>query len=146
MHRRQFAIVALAAAALPAAPVSALAGSMPASWDGLVQVKSKRMRYVYLLPGADFRAYHKVMLDPTEIAFKKNWQRDFNRTSRDLGSKVTDSQLKKVIDQGGPAANAIFAKTYAAGGYLETSPVFPRDFFQFETIEGDVEMNPRDAI
>jgi hypothetical protein len=37
-------------------------------------------------------------------------------------------------------------KTYAAGGYVETSPVFPRDFFQFETIEGDVEMNPRDAM
>jgi hypothetical protein len=37
-------------------------------------------------------------------------------------------------------------KTYAAGGYVETSPKFPQDFFQFETIEGDVEMNPRDAI
>lgn len=117
MHRRQFAVLALAAATLPAAPLPAFAASMPANWDGMVQVKSKRMRYVYLLPGADFRAYHKVMLDPTEIAFKKDWQRDFNRTSRDLGSKVTDSQIKRAIDEGGQAANAIFAKAYAEGGY-----------------------------
>jgi hypothetical protein len=117
MHRRQFAVLALAAAALPAMPLPVLAGSMPASWDGLVQVNSKRLRYVYLLPGADFRGYHKVMLDPTEVAFKKNWQRDFNRTSRELSSRVTESQIKRVIDEGGPAATAIFAKTYAAGGY-----------------------------
>ncbi|MEW6643648.1 MAG: hypothetical protein AB1586_24270 [Pseudomonadota bacterium] len=37
-------------------------------------------------------------------------------------------------------------KPYSAGGYVEKSPVFPQDFFQFETIEGDVEMNPRDAM
>lgn len=117
MHRRQFAVLALAAATLPAAPPPAMAAAPPADWDGLAQVKSKRLRYVWLLPGADFRAYHKVMLDPTEIAFKKNWQRDFNRTSRDLSSKVTDAQVKRVIDEGGPAAHAIFAKAYAAGGY-----------------------------
>ena len=27
-------------------------------------VKSKRLNYLYLLPGADFRTFSKVMLDP----------------------------------------------------------------------------------
>ncbi|MGY3131159.1 hypothetical protein ACVWZM_001841 [Bradyrhizobium sp. USDA 4501] len=36
-------------------------------------------------------------------------------------------------------------KTRAMGGYLETAPAFPLDMFQYETIEGDVDMNPPDA-
>ncbi|MCA1386073.1 MULTISPECIES: hypothetical protein [unclassified Bradyrhizobium] len=36
-------------------------------------------------------------------------------------------------------------KTRAMGGYLETAPSFPLDFFQYETIEGDLDMNPPDA-
>ena len=36
-------------------------------------------------------------------------------------------------------------KTQATGGFIQTGPVFPFDFFQFETIEGDVDMNPPDA-
>jgi hypothetical protein len=117
MHRRQFAILALAGAALPTVAGPAAAAEPPANWDGLVKVKSKRMRYVWLLPGADFRGYGKVMLDPTEIAFKKNWQRDFNRTTVGLQGRVTDAQVKRIIDEGGPAATELFAKAYAAGGY-----------------------------
>ena len=47
--------------------------SPAAKLDGLVRVKSKRLDVVYLQPGADFRSYTKVMLDPTEVAFAKNW-------------------------------------------------------------------------
>ena len=49
------------------------------NWDGLVEVKGKRLDAVFLLPGADFRAYKKVMMDPVEVAFVKNWARDYNR-------------------------------------------------------------------
>ena len=54
----------------------------PSTWDGLVLTKSKHFDLVYLQPGADFRGYTKVMIDPTEVAFQKNWQRDYNRGSR----------------------------------------------------------------
>ena len=47
----------------------------PRSWDGLVQVKSKQLKLVYLQPGADFRSYTKVIVEPTEVAFAKDWQR-----------------------------------------------------------------------
>jgi len=42
----------------------------PDSWDGLVKVKSKRLALAYLQPGADFRVYTKVMLDPTEVEYE----------------------------------------------------------------------------
>ncbi|MBY2908539.1 hypothetical protein [Rhizobium leguminosarum] len=36
-------------------------------------------------------------------------------------------------------------RTRTAGGFVDDSPVFPLGMFQFETIEGDVDMNPPDA-
>ena len=77
MNRRHFALLFLAGPILVAAR-AAFAEEPPTTWDGLVRVESKKLRLVYLRPGADFRAYSKVMLDPTEVAFRKNWLRNYN--------------------------------------------------------------------
>ena len=75
-----FAALALSVSA------STATAKAPATWDGLVQVKAKKVALAYLLPDADFRAYSKVMFDPPQVAFAKNWQRDFNRSSMTLGA------------------------------------------------------------
>ena len=116
MHRRQFSVSAVAALAFATAG-PALAANPPPTWDNLVRVKSKRINYVYLLPGADFRAYSKVILDPTQIAFRKDWQRNYNSTTRGLSSRVSDQQIENTIAEGGKAATDIFAKAFASGGY-----------------------------
>lgn len=122
MDRRQLAVSVIAVLAFASAG-PALAASPPATWDDLVKVKSKRLNYVYLLPGADFRAYTKVILGPTQIAFKKNWQRDYNSTTRGLGARVTDEMVERTIADGGKAASEIFAKAFADGGYsIVTEP------------------------
>jgi hypothetical protein len=56
-------ILPLAAACL-LVTAAGVAAAPPTEWDGLVQVPSKRLDHVYLQPGADFRGYTKVMLDP----------------------------------------------------------------------------------
>ncbi len=117
MNRRRFAITALTALALGGA-TKALAASPPAEWDGLSRVRSSRLQNVYLLPGADFRPFTKVMLDPTEIAFRKNWQRDFNsRTMRGVSGRITDADVEQMVDDGGKAASDIFSQAFAAGGF-----------------------------
>jgi hypothetical protein len=119
MDRRRFTSGALVTAAVAAAmaPQSAsLAAKAPENWDGLARVPSKRLKFVYLLPGADFRGYTKVMLDPTEVAFRKDWARDYNNTVRDLSGRVTPSQVEKVVEEGGKAATEIFAKAFADAG------------------------------
>ena len=117
MNRRRFAVAALTMLALGGG-ASALAASPPANWDGLSRVKSSRMRYVYLLPGADFRPYTKVMLDPTEIAFERNWQRNFNRrTIRGPSGRIIDSASEQMVDEGGKAATDIFSQAFTAGGF-----------------------------
>ena len=120
MRRLALFAIAYAAAVLVAAPVAA---KPPTNWDGLVQVKAKRLDLVYLQPGADFRGYTKVLLAPTELAFEKNWQRDQNRTSRALSSRISDSDIQNALKQGVAAADDIFADAWTKGGYtIVTEP------------------------
>jgi hypothetical protein len=56
----------LAATAAIAATVS-----LPPELAGLVKIDAKHVDEAYLLPGADFRPYTKVLIDPAEIAFRR---------------------------------------------------------------------------
>lgn len=117
MDRRHFTTLALTGLALSAAGGPALAAKPPASWDGLARVKAKKFDLVYLLPGADFRVYGKVMLDPTEIAFDKDWKRNYNDSSISLEQQLTDKDIQKIAEDGRKGAGEILRKAYAAGGY-----------------------------
>jgi hypothetical protein len=99
------------------ASAAAAAKPPPAAWDGLVLVQSKRMDYVYLQPGADFRGYTKVLIEPPEVAFHKNWARDYNSSTRSLSSRISDRDVQDAISRGVSAATDIFAEAWTKGGY-----------------------------
>lgn len=117
MDRRHFTFLTLGGLAFSAAAAPALAAKPPAEWDGLVKVKAKKFEAVYLRPGADFRGYAKVILDPTEIAFQKNWKRDYNNASLGAGQQLSDRDLARMADEGRKGAADILQKAYTAGGY-----------------------------
>jgi hypothetical protein len=117
MDRRYFASLALGGLAFTAIAPSALAAKPPAEWDGLVKVKSKKFELVYLRPGADFRGYTKVIIDPTEVAFEKNWKRDYNSDSRSISMQVTDKDIARISEEGRKGATKILEKAYTDGGY-----------------------------
>lgn len=74
-----FAARALAIAlAMSVAAPAALAQD---SWEGLQKVPSKSLDEAWLLPGADFTGYRRILLDPVEVSFRKGWERDINRAS-----------------------------------------------------------------
>jgi len=116
MDRRRFTTLAFGGLIFATAG-PALADKPPAEWDGLVKVKSKRFERVYLRPGADFRGYAKVILDPTEVAFEKNWQRDYNTAQRSSSLEVTDRDVARMIEEGRKDADRILRKAYTNGGY-----------------------------
>jgi hypothetical protein len=116
MDRRHFTLLTLGGLAFATAR-PALAAKAPAEWDGLVKVKAKKFGLVYLRPGADFRGYGKVMLDPTEIAFQKTWRRDYNDTRMGQGERLSDKDLAAMAEQGRKGAGEILRKAYADGGY-----------------------------
>lgn len=114
------AVLCLAGQTAPAAH----ARDLPETWDHLVKVNSKKLKAVYLLPGTDFRVYHKVMLDQPEAAFRKNWLRDYNRnTSRGLARQLSDADAQKGLEKVSAAMMSIFTKAYTEGGYqVVTTP------------------------
>lgn len=88
----------------------------PANWDGLVEVNSRRFDAAFLLPGADFRPYTKVMIDEPEVAFRQNWLRDMNR-SRSAGRRVTDADAQRILDSVGSSTLDIFTRAFTDAGY-----------------------------
>lgn len=98
------------------APVPVLAQTKT-EWDGLLRVKAKKMDAVYLLPQADFRGYTKVMLPPTEISFRKNWQRDQNSSAMGVSRRVSDEDARKILDGARDAFQDVFRKAYEAAGF-----------------------------
>ena len=56
---------------------SGLADSGAAADDeGLAPINVKGLDHVYVRPGANLSQYDKVMLDPVEVSFSKNWKPD----------------------------------------------------------------------
>jgi hypothetical protein len=116
MQRREIIWLAFSYATLAAAPV--LAAKAPTEWDGLVRVKAKNFANVYLAPGANFQGYTKVMIDPTEVAFHKDWAKDYNSTKKGVSGRISDSDVEKVVQEGTRAATDIFSDAFTKAGYM----------------------------
>jgi hypothetical protein len=106
-----------------AAPLAVAQKKTPTEWDGLSKVESKKFDAAYLAPGTDFKAYTKVMLDPTEAAFRKNWQRDWNSSHIDLEQRISDEEARKILSAAQTGVQEVFTKSYQEGGYqVVTAP------------------------
>jgi hypothetical protein len=93
------------------------------NWDGLVEVKPKRLDAVFLLPGADFRTYTKIMMDPVEVAFEKNWARDYNREAATLSQQLDQQDLERISQAARDEFTKVFTEAYRnAGMELVTAP------------------------
>jgi hypothetical protein len=88
----------------------------PDNWDGLVRVKPKRMDFAYVAPGTDFRSYTKVMLDPAEVAFKKNWRRDLNNDTVGIENDVSEEQAQKILAAASEGLDKVFTDTFQKAG------------------------------
>ena len=86
------------------------------SHDGLQRVKVKDVDAAYTRPGASLKGYTKVMLDPTEVAFRRNFVRNYNRTVG-TGRRLGDDEVQRAADQVRSGFGEIFADTYRGAGY-----------------------------
>ena len=69
------------------------------TYDGLELVPDAQFGgQVYRLPGADLGVYDAIGLVDCDVAFRKNWLRDQNRHSIDLGSRVTQEDVDRIRD------------------------------------------------
>jgi Protein of unknown function (DUF3313) len=123
MNRKLPLMVAAVGTLLFSTPAAALLS--PDTWDGLVKVESKQMDLTYLQPGADFRLYTKVLLDPVEVAFHKNWRRSQNSSDYGLSGTISNRDIEDAITKGVAESNAIFEAAWTKGGYEVVSEPGP---------------------
>lgn len=104
----------LALAMLVVAPASLAQDS----WDGLQKVPSKTLDEAWLLPGADFGGYRKVLLEPIEVSFRRNWERDINRSSPPSARpRVTAEEAERIRQWMGEDFSTVLKKDLADAGF-----------------------------
>lgn len=103
------------------------------------------MKLVYLAPKADFRPYTKVMVDPTEVAFDKNWIRDYSRDSRGTSGQLNSTGLGYAVTDGVKRASAIFEKAFTEGGYPVVTAPGP-DVLRVRTALADVRVTSPEGL
>lgn len=121
MNIKTFLGAALIALSLPVAVPATLAQDAD---DGLERVRSKRFAEAYLLPGADFRPYSRVLIEPVTVTFKPGWAEEMGRaTSSRARPRLTEDDVARM--QAWLAADLAEAlgKALAAAGFeLATEP------------------------
>jgi hypothetical protein len=95
----------------------AVAADKPSeTWDGLVEVKAKRLDAAFLAPGADFRPYTKLMVDPTQAAFHKDWMKNMN-DRRDMSRIVDSDQAQEMLEAAKTNFAEVFHEAFSKAGY-----------------------------
>lgn len=110
--------------------LTAMAGAqakMPTEVDGLIEVKSKKVEALYILPGADFRPFGKVMIDPSVVAFQQNWLRNYN-SSLPIGGadrRISSTDAQNILTAAQLNFDQVFAETLTKAGYTLVSAPGP---------------------
>jgi len=118
------------AAALVLGLASASVAAQPARTDvtpeGLVAVKARKVGKAWLLPGADFRPYKKVLLKKAEVAMQKNWLRNVNDTGTprlSSAGRVTEADALRIVDLARTGFDKVWAEAFKSAGYeVVTAP------------------------
>ncbi len=85
--------------------------------DGLNLVEGTEAAAVWLLDGADFSEYSRVMIIDVGVGFKKNWRRDYNRDEVSLSGRVSKSDAEKIKQRVADEFKTVFTQQLEKAGY-----------------------------
>lgn len=88
------------------------------SVEGLPRVDSKKFDAVYWREDASLGDYNKVMIEACEVSFRKNWQRDQNR-SRSPGRTVKTKDMDQIRAELAERFQVIFTEVIEEGGQYQ---------------------------
>lgn len=108
------------------------------TWDGLTRVSSKRFERVYLLQGADFRAYTKVLIASPQVSFRKDWAQEMNRGVREPGRRITQSDVERIQRALAEGFKESLSKSFARAGWQVVGAAGP-DVLQLTPVLVNVE-------
>jgi hypothetical protein len=120
---------------------AAMAKKPPQEWDGLALVKLKGMDVAYARPGADFSIYDKIIVDPIQVAFSKNWEKEETFSKLKLSAR----QLEEIKEKISKVAEESFAKVLSDKGGPEVVTTPGPDVLRFSAAIVDVHPNAVDT-
>jgi len=115
-NRISFAIMALVLAIATISPAWAKKSLPAVNDEGMELVKDSSLATVYADPGADLSIYNRIWLQDATVAFKKNWQRDQNRSSASR-FKVKTKDMERIQADVATLFRDVFTKELLDGGY-----------------------------
>jgi hypothetical protein len=122
MHIKRLARSFIAIVALAVASAASADSSLPeVTHDGLHLVKHTKLRAVWMAPGANLDEYSEVALLACYVAFNKDWQRNYNSETIQLGNMITDQDMKRIRDDLGKEFNKVFTEVLTKGGHKMVS-------------------------
>jgi hypothetical protein len=86
--------------------------------DGLQLKHHTELAAVYLKPGESLEGYDRLMITDVYVAFKKNWQRNYNRDVMGLDGRVSDKDVETIKNRLAKEFIVVFTKELQdEGGY-----------------------------
>ena len=76
--------------------------------DGLDLVRSDKHSAVYVKSEAQLDIYDEFAIVPCEVAFRKNWQRDYNSAHRSSGQQIKERDIDRIKRELGEECTAFF--------------------------------------
>jgi len=88
----------------------------PVSLEGMKLEVSKRSTIAYKKEGVNFGEYTKVQILPSQVAFKKNWQRDYNRNQATVSTRIKDEDVLKIKLAVAKLFDQVFKEEFSRAG------------------------------
>lgn len=84
--------------------------------EGMKLKVSERSTIAYKKEGVNFGEYTQVQILPSQVAFKKNWQRDYNRDQTSLSTRIKDDDVLKIKSYVAKLFDEVFKEEFAKKG------------------------------
>lgn len=110
------ALLGLCIVAFLAAGAAPSQAAAPTTGDGLVSVRSWNLDELYLRPNADLPSYRKVVIDPVQVAFRNDWNRDFVDSHASI-RRLTQDDVRRIADETASTLQSAVAEAFKARGY-----------------------------
>ncbi|MBU2871377.1 DUF3313 domain-containing protein [Colwellia sp. E2M01] len=87
--------------------------------EGLNLVNSSSSALAYERAGVDFNDYQKVLILPSQVAFKKNWERSYNSSQGGSMKRITPKDVLSIKAKVADLFDEVFTQEIKENGTLE---------------------------